>query len=91
MAPSWIVTFSFGWEPLGDEERQELEHHFSTVPVSSAGSSECWRVRVRSATATTAVQEVSLMLGADRQRRLVHISAAQDLADRVRAASPWRS
>jgi len=91
MASTWIVTFSLGWDLLTCEERQELEHHFSTVPAGSAGSGECWEVRVRSDTAATAVHDVSLMLGSDRQRRLVHISAVQDLAERVRAATPWRS
>jgi hypothetical protein len=91
MASTWIVTFSLGWDPLTHQERRELEHHFSTVPAASASSGECWEVRVRSDTATTAVHEVSLMLGPDRQRRLVHISAAQDLAERVRAATPWRT
>lgn len=89
MAASWVVTFSLGWDRLTGEERRELERHFSTVAVSSTGSAECWQVRVRSDTAATAVHEVSLMLGPDRQQRLVHIAATQDLADRVRAATPW--
>ena len=88
MASSWIVRFSLGWDELTREDREGLERHFSMVPAKGAGIGQSWEVRVRSDTAAAAVHEVSLMLGSDRQQRLVHISAESDLADRVRAAAP---
>lgn len=89
MASSWVVIFCFGWDQLTAEEHQVLERHFSAV-VSSSHMGTCWEVKVRSATAVTAVREVSLMIGPDREDRLVYIAAAQDLAERVRAARPGR-
>ena len=89
MASSWIVKFCLGWEELAPKEHQELERHFSIVPSSGTGVGETWKVRVRSDSATTAVHDVSQILGPDRQQRLVHISASEDLAARVRAANPW--
>jgi hypothetical protein len=89
MASSWIVKFSLGWGELAREERQKLERHFSTLPTSGTSVGETWKVKVRSDTAATAVHDVSLILGPDRQRRLVHISASEDLAERVRGATPW--
>lgn len=88
MASSWVVIFCFGRDQLTAEEYQELKRHFSAV-VNSSHVGTCWEVKVRSATAATAVREVSLMIGPDRQNRLVYIAAAQDLAERVRAARPW--
>jgi hypothetical protein len=89
MASSWIVRFSLGWSELTREDRQQLERHFSMVPAPGSGLAEGWQVTVRSDTAATAVHEVSLMLGPDRQQQLVQISATTDLADRLRAAAPW--
>jgi hypothetical protein len=89
VASSWIVRFSFGWTELTHEDREELQRHFSMVPAAETASAETWEVRVRSDTAASAVQEVSLMLGASRQERVMQISATTDVADRVRAAVPW--
>ena len=71
------------------EDREELQRHFSMVSAVDAAHAETWEVRVRSDTAASAVHEVSLMLGPSRQERVVQISAAADLADRVRAAASW--
>jgi hypothetical protein len=89
VASSWIVRFSLGWGEMTREDREELQRHFSMVAAADAAHAETWEVRVRSDTAASAVQEVSLMLGPSRQERVVQISAATDLADRVRAAASW--
>lgn len=89
VAASWIVRFSLGWDELPQHDRQELQRHFSMTPAPGAGSPETWEVRVRSDTAATAVHDVGRMLGPGREHRLVHISAALDLAERVGVAAPW--
>lgn len=90
MSLSWIVRFSLGWDgELTGEDRSQLQRHFSIASAGGAGQRESWEVKVRSDTAATAVQDVSLMLGSAFQQRLVHISAETNIADRVRAATRW--
>ena len=89
MGSSWIVGLCLGWGDLAAKDRLVLQHHFSMAPAGDAGHGEVWQVRIRSETATTAVQDVSLVLGADCQQRLVLIAAETDVADHVTSAKPW--